>query len=92
MGVYDTIKGAPKECDDQVKCWADACLRTFKVGDLVDRIDGHNTYSVKYNLSDLFWHVKNGFLVSVNASGPQDGYPVFDKWGEDIEAQGSEPT
>lgn len=84
MGLFDTISGAPKCADNQVKCW-DSCTCVVRKGDVVPLVDGHLTYSVQYNLSDRFWHVRDGVLVNVDAEQPQYGAPVFDKWGDPLE-------
>lgn len=87
MGVYDMIDGAPEGYDNQVKCWSyeELALRFRGMDDAVPDIEGHTTYSVRYNaertMEARFWHVRNGLIGAINENKPQPGYPVFDKWG-----------
>lgn len=88
MGVYDMIRDAPDGYDDQVKCWSweELSLRFRGLDDNVPPIDGARTYSVRYNahrdLGVRYWHVSAGQIVAINEEKPQEGYPVFNKWGD----------
>jgi hypothetical protein len=87
MGVYDMIRDAPEGYDEQVKCWSweELGMHFRGLAESVPSIDGARTYSVRYNthkeIPARYWHVSNGQITAINEEKPQEGYPVFDKWG-----------
>lgn len=94
MSAYNTIDGAPEGYDEQVKCWDwhELTCRFLGLDDAVPGIDGHESYSVRYNCHSSFptppryWHVKGGRITAINELEPQLGLPVYNKWG-DLDAE-----